>query len=339
MLGTNLTTVEDMASVYATFANGGIHVPPVYVTKIERVDGTVIYENEHHQEKVLEPEVANAVSSILPGVIASGTGTKANIGRQAAGKTGTTDKNVDAWFCGYTRQLATAVWVGFAQLRENRLVRMEPPNTRIVVNGGTYPAQIWASYMTKALDGQPDQPLFDPAATPPPTTTAPAPNAASLAKVEAPTTATMPDLAGKRTDQAIADVRNAGLEPVRIDVASAAPAGTVTSQSPPPGVELPTGSEVYIESAPGTYAPPEGVPDVRGFGANQAQAELSARGYTVTLQGAAPPAGAVGANGQLIVPGQVWQTTPAAGQPAPDGRITVYWMPTVEITTTTAPGG
>ena len=132
VLGANNATVQDMASVYSTFANDGIYVPPVYVTKIERNDGTVLYQQQHTQQRVLTTDVVQQIDSILPQVITSGTGKSADIGRLAAGKTGTTDDNVDAWFCGYTHQLATAVWVGFAQPRVGtdkvaRSVPMEPP--------------------------------------------------------------------------------------------------------------------------------------------------------------------------------------------------------------------
>ena len=344
VLGSNLATVQDMASVYATFANNGVYVPPVYVTKIERSDGTVLYEEKHTQEKVLEPEVANTISTILPGVIASGTGTAANIARTAAGKTGTTNRNVDAWFCGYTRQLATAVWVGFRPRlgSDGRRVSvaMNPPNTRIVVNGGTYPAQIWATFMKQAMANLPDMALFDPASVPPPTTTAPASDAATLSPKKAPSMATMPDLGGMRTDLALAAVTAAGLRPSRVDVASGAAAGLVSSQSPPSGVKMPSGSTVYVESTPGSYVPPNAIPDLRGFGAGQAASELSAQGFTVTSESGVPPPGSVSRDGTPIVAGQVWKTTPTAGQTAPDGRITITWMPqSAAPTTPGAPGG
>ena len=113
VLGSNSVTAMDMAGAYSTFANRGLRVPPVLVTRITRADGTVLFNHEHRQTKVLEAGVADTLTSILEQVIERGTGTKAKLDRPAAGKTGTADDWVDAWFAGYTSELATAVWVGF----------------------------------------------------------------------------------------------------------------------------------------------------------------------------------------------------------------------------------
>jgi len=92
---------------------------------------------------------------MLRGVITGGTGTAAQLpGRDAAGKTGTTDDHGDAWFIGYTPQLATAVWMG-ATTGE---VPMNDVGG-IQVFGGTYPARIWQAYMNSELAGQPAPPL------------------------------------------------------------------------------------------------------------------------------------------------------------------------------------
>ena len=91
------------------------------------------------------------MTDILEQNIQSGTGTGAAIGRTAAGKTGTTEEHSDAWFCGYTPNLSTTVWVGYPQA--------EIPMTSvhgISVAGGTFPAQIWRLFMSSALDGTRD---------------------------------------------------------------------------------------------------------------------------------------------------------------------------------------
>ena len=149
VLGTNPVTPIDMASAYSTFANRGVAVPPVLVTRITRADGTVLYAQEHTQKRVLSPNVADTLTAILEQVVQRGTGTAAGLSRPAAGKTGTADNHHDAWFVGYTPQLTTAVWVGFNKGQ----IPMEPPRTKIAVTGGTYPAQIWQRYMTAAHDG------------------------------------------------------------------------------------------------------------------------------------------------------------------------------------------
>ena len=329
VLGTNNATVEDMASVYGTFADDGVHVPPVYVTRIERADGTLLYEHQHTQTKVLEPEVARAVSGILPGVIERGTGTRAGIGRPAGGKTGSSQNNVDGWFCGYTPQLATAVWVGFARARPDRNgvmrpVSMQSPNTRITVFGGTYPAQIWADFMKQALKDQPPLPLVDPSTTPPATTTVPPSNTALLGPMAAPVQGTMPEVGGLDVAKAQARVRAAGLEPQRVDATvGGVGTGVVVGQSPAAGTKVAAGSTVYVEATPGAFVPSAVVPDVRGFGAGQAEEQLAALGFTVTTEAVSVPAGTLRPDGKPYEAGQVWKTSPPAGGRSADGSIVV----------------
>ena len=100
--------------------------------------------------RVLEPDLAALATSCLQRVITSGTGTAADIGRPAAGKTGTTSNYRDAWFVGYTPELVTAVWVGYPTEQK--------PMTDvhgIKVTGGSFPAEIWAAFMKRALKGTP----------------------------------------------------------------------------------------------------------------------------------------------------------------------------------------
>ena len=116
-----------MAAAYGTLANGGTHAEPVrHHSRCADSDGKVLLEAdaEAHAE-ALDPAVAYLTTDILKGVIKRGTGTAANIGRPAAGKTGTTQENSDAWFVGYTPDLVAAVWVGYpeAQTRDDQRAR------------------------------------------------------------------------------------------------------------------------------------------------------------------------------------------------------------------------
>jgi penicillin-binding protein 1A len=120
----------------------------VFITRVE--DGTkeVIFEAEPSSRRAIKPEIAAEANRILKGVITSGTARRANIGRPAAGKTGTSQKHRDVWFVGYTPQLVTAVWVG------------HPKEKTIYINGarafgGTVAAPIWAQFMRAALAGEP----------------------------------------------------------------------------------------------------------------------------------------------------------------------------------------
>jgi len=345
VLGTNNVTVQDMASVFATFANGGVHVPAVYVTKVERADGTVLYDQSHTQTKVLEPEVARRINDILPQVITdpSGTGNKANINRPAGGKTGSAEANTDAWFCGYTPQLATAVWVGFAEPRAGRdgvrrLVSMSGSNTRITVFGGTYPAQIWAKYMSSALEGVPATPLYDPA-PPPTTTTAPPGDPAVLAPVTTLKKATVPDVLNKTGEQARATLEKAGFAVKRkeVDAGPDAAPGRVVAQSPPSGQAAEGGSTVWVEVTAGSPASRTPVPDLRGYGTGQATDTLTSQGFTVTNEVTAPPAGTLRPDGKAYEGGQVWRTTPAAGELAADGAVRLSSAPQAPAPSTSVP--
>jgi penicillin-binding protein 1A len=143
-LGVSDTNMLDMAEAFAVFANEGVHRPPMFVTRVEDADGDVIYEADPNAdaEQVLSVEVARTETELLRGVIDHGTATRADIGRPAAGKTGTTTDNTDAWFVGYTPQLTAAVWMGFP----DRPVSMSDFGLGSV-QGGTYPATIWAAIM------------------------------------------------------------------------------------------------------------------------------------------------------------------------------------------------
>lgn len=253
VLGANNATVQDMASVYATFANDGVYVPPALVTRIIGPDGAVIYQHSHEQRRAMSSANVREVAGALEGVIQRGTGTRAGIGRPAGGKTGSAQNNTDAWFTGFTQQLATAVWVGFAEPRASangsrQLVSMSPPNTRIVVYGGTYPAQIWSRFMKGALEGTAPTPLMDPLTVPTPTTTIPEPNSEFAEPVSPVEQVTVPDLSGLDSSTAGSRLKRAGLEGERVTLTTAgAQPGMVANQSPPPGSKLPRGSSVWIE--------------------------------------------------------------------------------------------
>ena len=133
-------TPLELTSAYGTFANKGIHVEPVVIVKVLDRNGKVIEQAEEKQRSVISENSAAELTSMLQTVIQKGTGTHANIGRPAAGKTGTTNDYHDAWFVGYTPDLVAGVWVG----NDN--------NTSLHnMTGGQTPAEIWKAFMSKAL--------------------------------------------------------------------------------------------------------------------------------------------------------------------------------------------
>src|SRR5207248_1667866 len=101
--------------------------------------------------RVIQANTADLVTAALQGVITHGTGTAANIGRPAAGKTGTAENYQDAWFCGYVPQLVTCVWVGYP----HRELSMQYIEGYSAVFGGTIPASIWHDFMSVALANVP----------------------------------------------------------------------------------------------------------------------------------------------------------------------------------------
>ncbi|MCC6435511.1 MAG: PBP1A family penicillin-binding protein [Acidimicrobiales bacterium] len=160
VLGTENVTVLEMADAYATFANRGLRVAPQFVSLITDANGTVLYQAPQTQTRVLETETADQLTAVLEQVIERGTGTAAQIDRPVAGKTGTAEEYRDAWFVGYTPQLAVAVWVGYAQQR----LAMVPPTTPLTVTGGSWPAEIFQLFTSAATTGQAVEPFAAPEA-------------------------------------------------------------------------------------------------------------------------------------------------------------------------------
>ncbi len=144
----------EMANAYATIASGGLRNRAIAVTKVTFPDGHSEQPFKRKRVRAFEDGITAKVTDILQQNMTGGTGTKAQIGCPAAGKTGTTDNHTDAWFVGYTPNLTTSVWVGYPERR----IEMYPPVTPISVAGGTYPAQIWGAYMNQVKRGCGDFP-------------------------------------------------------------------------------------------------------------------------------------------------------------------------------------
>ncbi len=141
-LGSSVVSPLDMASGYATIADQGIHIDPTPIRLVKDSLGAVILDNRFPQEtEVFSAGTAYVMTSMLESVIKEGTGyPNAEIGRPAAGKTGTTSDYRDAWFVGFTPDLVTAVWLGnddYERMYESY--------------GGNIPARIWARFMKNGL--------------------------------------------------------------------------------------------------------------------------------------------------------------------------------------------
>ena len=156
-LGTTLVSPLEMAQAYAPLSNGGYRAQAYGIERIVGPGGRVLYQ---HKQPPLASVAGNPALSELTGmmrtVLTEGTGTKARVpGYDLAGKTGTTTDYKDAWFCGFTGGFTTVVWMG---RDDNTAMRR--------ITGGSAPAELWRSYMVKALKRLPATPI--PAGPPPP---------------------------------------------------------------------------------------------------------------------------------------------------------------------------
>jgi penicillin-binding protein 1A len=134
-------SVLDMSNAYATLADGGVHHDATAVRKVEFPDGEVDEPEDPQGDRVITDGVAYTVADVMKGTLDSGTAACCDIPCPAAGKTGTTEEQSDAWFVGYTPHVSTAVWVGNAD------ARIPMPGY-----GADLAAPIWQQYMFTAAD-------------------------------------------------------------------------------------------------------------------------------------------------------------------------------------------
>ncbi len=147
----------EMASAYGVFATNGILCKPFALLKITDAQGQVLYENSTEPKRVMDPKPIYTTVDMMKDVLIWGSGGGMGIGRPAAGKTGTTDNYVDAWFVGFTPDLSTAVWVG-------------DDNNRTLDNmsGSGTPLSIWHDFMVKAHKDIPVSDFVNPGVEIPP---------------------------------------------------------------------------------------------------------------------------------------------------------------------------
>jgi penicillin-binding protein 1A len=333
-LTTGVSPLE-MASAYATLANGGRRVTgsvtltgdpgPISIRKVTDAGGSVLFVNRPVQQQAMPRWKAGLETAILQDVVRRGTGTAAALSRPCAGKTGTTQNFSDAWFVGYTPDLAAAVWVGYPDAQRPLYVR------GIHVAGGTFPAAIWRTFMTGALAGTP--PHAFPAFSTPPTVgvtlcaltgklatrwcpirrhvlffTGQAPT--ETCAEHGPSDIAAPDVTGLPLAQAQTTLRAAKLR-WRIEYAASEPdqKGVVLGQEPGPGGVILQSSAVTLRVGNG---PLFVVPKVTGLFVGAARTLVEGAGFTCSIVwNAGGPAG--------VVTGQ----SPQAGDVG-TGEVTVY---------------
>jgi len=158
-LGAGAATPVQMGGAYSVFANGGYRVTPYLIAKITDARGNVLSEADPPKagetaERAIDPRNAFVMTTLLRDVVNYGTATRAlSLGRKdLAGKTGTTNENVDAWFCGYTQSLVGIAWIGFDQ----------PRTLGSNETGAVAALPIWITFMQRALKGVPEKPIEKP---------------------------------------------------------------------------------------------------------------------------------------------------------------------------------
>lgn len=343
-LGAQEVSVLEMASSFGTFATGGVHVEPTFITRIEDSAGHQLFDAVPIVTQALEKSVANAVTAALTEVVQRGTGQQARIGRAVAGKTGTSQQHHDAWFVGYTPEMSAAVWVGFPDAQ----VSLEHPQTPYTITGGTWPAQIWARFASEALEGVPYGALAQASgdgltsvaidtstgylAGPlcprehvnlievprelAPTVICPIHNPLGLGAGGA---GTVPDVVGSTVGDAVGALNALGYK-TRLEWVADSPlaTGTVFGTSPAAGSAAAEGSTVTIKVA--GAEPGQAVPAVLGLPLAEAEERLAANGrvYEVIIEAESIAEDAARRSGL------VWKQDPSGG--AIDSSIVRIWV-------------
>ncbi len=237
-LGSNAVSPLDMASAYATLASGGIYSRPMAIRRVILANGKEDDQagwGQAERDRVIPDWVAATVTDILRQNVLYGTGTGANFGRPAAGKTGTTDDHADAWFCGYLPNLEATVWVGYPQGE----IPMENVHG-IAVAGGSFPAEIWRRFMEQAVRYSPAQEFSSPTTAPQWREFHQGPWAFSGAVPETTSTTTTTTTTAKRA------APRTTTEEATVEVQPTTAPTTTTAPPPPPPTTVP----------PATTAPP-----------------------------------------------------------------------------------
>nr|WP_306660143.1 transglycosylase domain-containing protein [Streptomyces polyasparticus] len=153
-LGTSTPDAVSLSSAYATFAAEGQHFEPYSVTKVVKDEVERDGFEKPTAKDAIDPDVANGVTEVLENVVQNGTAKRiADIGFPTAGKTGTTDDNLSAWYAGYTPELSTAIGVFRSDPEEGKLLRITG-DAGDSIHGGEVPAQVWKDYMLEGTKGE-----------------------------------------------------------------------------------------------------------------------------------------------------------------------------------------
>jgi penicillin-binding protein 1A len=145
-LGSSSVTLQELTTAYGAIADGGVRHDPLTIISVKDRAGRVLEEHGPTSAEVLARDTAYVLTNMLQTVVSDGTGWKVKeLGRPVAGKTGTTNDYVDAWFMGFTPDLVTGVWVG---LDRRESLGWHETGSRAAI-------PIWLGFMSRAVEGRP----------------------------------------------------------------------------------------------------------------------------------------------------------------------------------------
>ena len=295
VLGTASPHPLDMAQAFNTLAAQGARTEPFIVRTVTYPDGEVAYENTQTPEQVFAADIMADTTYALrqPIEAAGGTARGARaVGQPVAGKTGSSNDNMSAWFIGYSMYMTTAVAM-YQEAPDGSQESITPFGGERAITGGTFPLQVWTAFMTPAHQGR------EVIEFPPPS---------DVGTPNTPPMVAVPNVVGMTEADAVAALQAVLLVPATSQASDpTVPAGSVIAQDPTGG-EAEQGSTVNlaISTGPGE----EAVPDVVGQKESSATSQLEKDGFTVTVTQAA----------DLTVPaGDVISQSPVGGSTAPPG--------------------
>ncbi len=221
-LGTQGVTPLDMAGAYAAIANDGYFNPPYFVERVLDRTGRTVFEHTDKGHRAFSIDTARLAADILKDNVLGGTGTAARVpGHDIGGKTGTAQDFSNAWFVGFSRDLATAVWMG--------AIEGNVPMNRVggrSVTGGSYPARIFGAYMTGYEKDRPAEPFPTPPVRKP---------SGKMLEVDKSV-----DLAGSAS-RSRSSTRTRSTTTIRRSTSTSAPTATTVAPSVPPTTPVTTG--------------------------------------------------------------------------------------------------
>ncbi|WP_281965027.1 transglycosylase domain-containing protein [Serinicoccus marinus] len=243
VLGTASPTLLQMTNAYATLAAEGERATPYLVARVETVAGDTTYEAEPETTEAVDRDAAVDVTDAMTYVVEQGSGMSAgDLGRPAAGKSGTSERNVSAWFDGFVPQLAA----GVVMYKGDGTVPMQDVAGIDQITGGTFPAQVWGEFMRQAMEGEEIQEFSPrvgtsgPTGTPAPTTQAPAPEPTTSEETTEPTETTSEEPTETTSEE---PTETTSEEPTTTEPTESSPAPTTpapTSPAPTPTSPDPT---------------------------------------------------------------------------------------------------